>query len=119
MDVRLTPLERAAIAAILAERPGFEDAIAAQLNSLTKLERENSGGGFYVYFEVAKEAKTVGCASPLGKQTSANVEGLKHGLGLMLWFKNGRVDALEGFSFGEDTTDINLATARFEMVTAP
>jgi hypothetical protein len=46
----------------------------------------------------------------------ANVVGLEHGMGFLLWLRDGHVHKLEGFSYGESTSDIDFERVGFGAV---
>jgi hypothetical protein len=50
-----------------------------------------------------------------GLAQQARLDGLEHGMGFILWLKEGYADCLEGYSYGESTTGIILEAASFEV----
>ena len=115
-----TELERAALSSIFAEHldlaPGLEDQLAGAIVT----ERENTGGGFFTTIRVSDDARPVNGPRVLGHATSANVEGLEHGLGFVLFMADGKLDLLEGFAWGpENTAQLNLADVCFNIFMAP
>jgi hypothetical protein len=74
-----------------------EQAARARLAS-----RELSGVGFFCSFEVPREAPRLQAAASLWiGDVNAEVSGLKHGAGFVLFIRDGRLDMLEGFSYDE------------------
>jgi len=49
----------------------------------------------------------------------AKIDGLDHGMGFILWLKDGYLDCLEGYSYEENTTAVVLEHAVFDMVDDP
>jgi hypothetical protein len=112
----LTPLELAVLRAIyemhLADRAAFE----AQVSTATVLRRENTGAGFYTRFAVERASSAPVGGERLRNGPEARIDGLEHGMGFILWLKDGYADCLEGYSYGESTTGIALEQAGFEIV---
>jgi len=105
--MELLPLERAAIETLVSrEKPGYSE-LRRQLDSCRVTSREMTGVGFFTGLEVDPSAppapKSVG--NPLGHghrfpdDAYADVDGLEHGAGFVLWLAEGRLEALEGFSY--------------------
>jgi hypothetical protein len=91
-------------------------ALEAQLSTATFVSRENTGAGFYTRFAVerASSAALTGERSRAGPETK--IEGLSHGMGFILWLKEGYADCLEGYSYAEPTTGIVLEAVGFEIL---
>jgi hypothetical protein len=110
-----TPLEQAVLSAICEEHPNDRAAMEAQLSTATLRSRENTGAGFFTYLDV----KRVGI-SPIGGPRlrdgpNAKVEGLQHGMGFILWFKEGYADCLEGYAYAGSTTKVDWRSVTFEL----
>ena len=112
---KLSNLERAELDAIALQMPERTDGLMLQLREARVTGRENTGAGFYTTLDVPPSAGTVEVKSPIGNVGTALV-GLKHGIGLMLWLTDGRMHKLEGYSFGESTSDINFEQVDFGLV---
>ena len=112
----LTKLEIAVMRSIFAETPMLEAALLAQLQHAKTADRENTGAGFFTKLHVDDEANSIDCPRVLGNETLARVEGLSEPMGFVLFTKNGRLDLLEGFTFGpESTADLDLQSVEFEL----
>ena len=111
-----TPLERAVLTAICEMYSSDQAALEAQLSTATLLSRENTGAGFYTRFAVerAASAPLTGARSRAGPETK--IDGLRHGMGFILWLKEGYADCLEGYSYGESTTGFALEAVGFEIL---
>ncbi|WP_420143726.1 hypothetical protein [Sphingobium sp.] len=117
---QLTELERAAIEAILAEKPEHFGPLSEQLQSVTVEKRENTGGGFFTTISVSSLAQAATVSSPLGLNVYANIDGMEHGLGMLLFFERGRMSLLEGHSVGgENTSAIEFGTVAFAINDSP
>ena len=112
---KLSPLERAVLVAIARQVADDADAFDGQQANVQVLARENTGAGFYTTFAVGAGRPLAGTSSPLG-DVGATVTGLQHGMGFMLWLKNGWLHQLEGYTYGEDTTGIDFDRAEFSNV---
>lgn len=114
MVAHLTPLEHAVVASLCELWPEHADAIRAQLEKARVTLRENTGGGFVTTFEVPP-----GLPQMLpGMPTSDHVEivGLEQGMGFHLASNAGRLDSLEGSSYGEDTSELDPERVSFRLV---
>ncbi len=110
-----TPLEEAVLHSIFAETPDVQSALEEQLRNASVLERENSGAGFFTTID-SHGAERLNTPHVLGLETCAEVAGLEHGLGFVLFMKDGRLDLLEGYTFGsEDTSQFDLANLSFKI----
>lgn len=111
-----TPLERAILTAIcemyLAERAAIE----AQLSSASLLSRTNTGAGFYTRFAVDRASSNAIGGERFRDGPEMKLDGLEHGLGCILWLKEGYADCLEAYSYEESTIGIALETTGFEIV---
>ena len=110
-----TPLEQAVLSAICEEHPNDRAAMEAQLSTATLKTRENTGAGFFTYFDVQR----IGI-SPLGGRRlrdgpNAKIKGLQHGMGFILWFKEGYAHCLEGYAHADSTTEVDWQSVAFEL----
>lgn len=130
-DVAMTefvPIEQTAIDAILNELIEQRAAIAQQLiGSRVQLigsrvmSRENTGGGFFTELEVSMSTHRLTHAlEPIGQNVHIAVSGLEYGHGMILHFKDGYANLLEGYSVGgEDTSAIDFSHVRFALIDRP
>ena len=111
--MELTPLERAVIETLLArEEPGYDN-LRAQIGSCRVTGREMTGVGFYTALEVDATASPAPPAvgNPVGQghefpdDVYADLDGLRHGVGFLLWLDDGRLATLEGFTYDEPWPD--------------
>jgi hypothetical protein len=105
-------LERAVIEAIGRQYPEHASGLAAQIATARVTERENTGCGMYLTFEVDPSApKIVPESSPLG-WVSSWIGGLE--VQFMVYVKEGLIALIEGFSFGDvDISDVELSDPSF------
>jgi len=69
---------------------------------------------------VAEDASRVTSPKVLGYETQARVSGLEHGIGFVLFMEDGRLDLLEGFAWGpESTAGLNLTALELEVYKQP
>ena len=92
--------------------PGL-DSLRAQLRSCVVTAREMTGVGFLTSLHVKGSAARLPLSQPfrLGG-VAAEIEGLDHGAGFILFLENGLLETLEGFSFDEPWPK---SEARFEL----
>jgi hypothetical protein len=115
-----TKLELAALHSIFVETPQYADGLAVQLAGASVAARENTGGGFFTTISVAADIPQIPGPRVLGHETYASVEGLNHGMGFVLFMKDGYLNLLEGYSVGyENTASSNLATVTFTISGLP
>ena len=111
-----SPLEQAVLTAICEMYSSDQAVLGAQLATATLLSCENTGAGFYTRFAVerAASATLAGGRSRAGPETK--IDGLRHGMGFILWLKEGYADCLEAYSYGESTTGLALEAVGFEVL---
>lgn len=112
----LTPLEHAVLRAICDKHPADRAALEAQLSTASVLRRENTGAGFFTYFSFDRTSNAPIGGDRLRNGPTVKVEGLEHGMGFILWLKQGYVDNLEGYSYAGSTTDIAFDRVFFEVL---
>jgi hypothetical protein len=113
---RLSLLERAVLVDIARQMPDYTEALTHQLTQAKVVGRENTGVGFYTTLDVASVYPIRGLSSPIS-HVGATVAHLQHGMGFLLWLKEGRMHKLEGFSYGgESTSDIDFESVHFELI---
>ena len=113
-----TSLERAVLNAICEIHRVDRLALEVQLSTATFLGRENTGAGFYTYFTVERNSKGLINGERLRGGPEAEIDGLQHGMGFILWLKEGYVDCLEGYSYGESTSGVVLEKVGFKILKA-
>ncbi len=111
----LSSLEQAVLEAIALQVPEVADALAGHQEKVRVTARENTGAGFYTSLDVPHRSPIKGIASPLG-DVGAAVVGLQHGMGFLLWLRDGHIHQLEGYSFEESTSGIDFERVAFGAV---
>ena len=105
----LTPLERAVVDTLLSrDGPGYAE-LREQATHARVVTRETTGVGFYTTIEVDADAPpSPACVgNPVGQghdfpdEVHAELDGLEHGAGFLLWLEGGRLETLEGFAYAE------------------
>jgi hypothetical protein len=115
-----TVLERAVLRAVCEMHPEDRVALEAQLATATFQSRKNDGYGFFTYFVVDRTSTPpIGGLRLRNGPPTAQIDGLKHGMGFILWLEDGYADCLEGYPFDESTAEINLETVGFDLSTNP
>ncbi len=113
----LSDLERAVLDAIAAQVPEHAPALSGQISSAQVVGRENTGAGFFTKLAVTAGDKMPAARSPLG-DIGADIEGIKHGMGFLLWLQDGVADTLEGYTYEESTEGLDFVHAGFSDVRA-
>ncbi len=111
-----TSLEQAVLRAICETHVADRSALEAQLSTATVLRRENTGAGFYTDFSIERASHPAIGGERMRSGPAAKVDGLKQGMGFILWLKEGYVHHLEGYSYGESTTEIDFEQTEFEIL---
>lgn len=101
MVERLTALEDAVIRKLLEGDHPFLAALRKQAANAKLRSREFTGAGFYSSFQVEPESMKAGDRDYQLDDVLADVEGLAHGAGFILYVRAGLLDLLEGYSYDE------------------
>src|SRR5579864_3063429 len=96
-----TPLERAVLRAICEKHSVDRVALETQLSNATVIGRVNTGAGFYTQIIMQRDSVPSVGGERLRSGPMATVEGLEHGMGFILWLKEGFADSLEGYCYDE------------------
>lgn len=105
---------------IFLETPELAPDLERQMERANATKRENTGCGFFTTIAVPADALQVSTPSVLGYETHARVHGLEHGLGFVLFMREGRMYLLEGYAWGsEGTASLDLFNLTFEIFNAP
>lgn len=109
-------LEKAALHAIFHEHPETALLLRQQFDSASVVARENTGRGFITTMLVPESTAAVRGHHILGQLISAQVEGLRHGVGFALLLKEGRLHVLDGHCRAdENTSDLDFARIGFTI----
>jgi hypothetical protein len=111
-----TLLERAVLRAICEAYPVDRAALESQLSAAIVLSRENTGAGFYTRLAIERSSGTPIGGDRLRRGPAVRIGGLEHGMGFILWLKEGYADCLEGYCYEESTTRIALEVVGFEIL---
>jgi hypothetical protein len=95
----------------LTDKPALE----AQFASAIVVSRDNTGAGFYTNFTVTHDSSMAVRGERLRNGPSGTIEGLKYGMGFILWLTDGFANCLEGYSYDESTVEIDFEKASFEV----
>jgi hypothetical protein len=111
----LWPLERAALLEFAGLHPAAADALRQQIATVRVTSFENTGVGFFSSLTVDSAAPVILHGSPLG-EVHGEVLGVPHGMGFLLFLKDGRATLLEGFSYaGSSTESIDFERAIYAL----
>ena len=113
-----TPLERTVLDWICKRSHEEGVALAVQISSATIRSRENTGHGFYTRFDVDRiSTGAIGGkrSQDLRDGPQAKIAGLQHGMGFILWLRDGYATHLEGYGYEEDIAGFDLWDLAFEL----
>lgn len=116
MGPDFTSLERAVLGAVCEMHMADRDALEAQLSTATVRSRENTGAGFFTSIGVQRSGLVAIGGERLRNGPEARIDGFQHGMGFILWLKEGYLDCLEGYSYDDSTAGIDLERIGFEIV---
>jgi hypothetical protein len=86
-----------------------------QWRSASLKSRELSGAGFYTNFTIPSEVPRLDTKDFRIGDVLADLGDLKYGAGFILWVKDGTLDFLEAYSYGEDWPPVSDSfTLRYE-----
>jgi hypothetical protein len=101
----LTPLERDVIATLVRPEHPLMDALRAQLAACRIKSREFTGVGFFTHIVVPQRLAVAGIGRLTLSTVAADIEGVEHGAGFVLFIEDGMLDVLEGFTYDEPWPD--------------
>ena len=117
--MEFTELELAALHAMFSERPELALQLERQLSAATVVERENTGVGFFTTIAVPADASPIDILEPLSGETHARLPALSTEMGFVLFFGEGHLQTLEGFTYDGSTAALDLANVAFDIVKLP
>lgn len=101
MPVELNEFEKRVLDALFGMCGPDERLLRAQLATVTELDRDFTGPGYYLNFAMPSLMFKLSPGSyPLG-HVSFEVEGVEHGGGALLWIDDGQLASLEVYLHGE------------------
>ena len=125
MTEGIAPLERAVLELLLSRDEEGYETLRAQAATATAAHREMTGAGFYTDLSVDRTlpaaprhvGNPLGHGHDFGDDAYAEIEGLEHGAGFVLWLEDGWLSCLEGFSYAEPWPDtVSRVSVRWESV---
>ena len=104
--MELTELERAVLEKLFAGDTTRLRVLRDQLNASTVRERERTGTGFLTRFDVDRGAVPPVDRSGHFGDVDADIDGLAHGAGFLVWIGDGYLEELEGYSYDEPWPEV-------------
>ena len=101
MSNGLTLLEEAVLQMLLAGDHPILKKLRRQLEHCHASRREVSGAGFYTTIEVSDAVEAIPDSCLRFGDVIAQIDGLHHGAGFLLYVEHGRIKMLEGYSYDE------------------
>lgn len=92
---------------ILCEIPEMAEVLLKQYESAIVLNREFTGCGFFTKYQIndeylsLKQKKNIELGS-----VEANINNVQDGVGFVLYIRNGFIDSLEGYTYGEPWPEV-------------
>jgi hypothetical protein len=96
----LLVLARQLVPLLLSGRDSNSEVLRRQYGTSRITEVTLTGVGFYIDFEIALDAVLTQPLNLSGGSVFIEVEGVPHGAGCVLFVRDGRLDSLEGFTYG-------------------
>jgi hypothetical protein len=98
----LTTIEKQIMHALLAGEDGMLSILREQLRFARVSARKMSGVGFFTTFQIPSEVvRITECSTFKLGDVNGDALNVKHGIGFLLYVKNGALDALEGYTYDE------------------
>ena len=87
---------------LIEEKAELSNILLKQYNNATVVNRKFTGVGFFTDFEISDKSLII--REPLNFEfgsVQAETPHLQHGIGFILFIRNGFIDFLEGYTYGE------------------
>lgn len=109
-------LEKMVVEKILSGDDRVLDILRKQYNDSVVESREFTGAGFYTTFKINDSAPMlVGKNSFQLGDVIGTIKGVKYGVGFVLFIKDGKIDFLEGYTYGEEKWPENIEDFRLSF----
>jgi len=114
----LSEFERGVLEKLLEGENPVLVALRLQLDFVTVKDREWTGVGFYTSLHVLDGAAAAPelARTHVGAGVHAEIPGVEHGAGFVLWIRDGFLDCLEGYCYDETWNDPPLT---FKLSSTP
>ena len=111
----LWDIERAVLEATAQDYPKSANALRLLAQTAMVVDFENTGAGFFSTIMVSDDAPPLRENSPLDG-AYANVEGIEHGMGFLVFLKDSRVSLIEGYCHGDvSTVGLDFSRVKFDL----
>jgi hypothetical protein len=118
---QMQDLEREAIGLILDQDGSQFEVLREQLTRSTVHQRHMTGAGFFTSLRIPEGAPAAPedlkgplRLGPSGAAVVADIDGLSHGAGFVLWLDGDRLDQLEGFTLGDEAWPDQIHSFAFQ-----
>lgn len=102
MNQEFSPLERAVLEMMTAGTHPLLCKLRTQLGALCVASREETGVGFFLYLDIDRTAyPPIEPRDFTVSDVKAEIQGLAHGAGFVLFVRDGYMTDLEGFAYDE------------------
>jgi hypothetical protein len=111
----LWAIEREILAIAATEYPASAEAIRLQAATAQVVDFKNTGVGFFSDLAIAENVPTIVETSPLDSALGT-LPGIEHGMGFLVFLKEGRLSMIEGYVNGDgSTTGIDFSKVAFKL----
>lgn len=111
----LWPIEREVLEITATEYPASHEVLRRQIEGVQVVSFENSGAGFFSNLAVSADAPRLVETSPLSG-AQGDVVGIEHGMGFIVFLREGRISMIEGYCNGDTPTqDFDFSGSTFEL----
>jgi hypothetical protein len=121
--IALIPLEQAVMRMLLDGDDPVLRALSEQFSLASVKSRRLTGAGFYLDFQIPDSSHRLGNRNMTFDDVMAEIEGLQHGAGFVLFVRDGVIETLEGYSYDElwptNVQHFELSYIRWETVERP
>lgn len=114
---RLWPIERAILEAAISDYPALAEILRQQIDAAQVAEFKNTGAGFFSTLSVSAHVPRLPDKSPLDVGLGS-VAHLEHGMGFLLFLKDGYVHLIEAYTFGPVST-VGLEFEKVQFAVKP
>lgn len=115
----LWSIERDVLEMTAMKYPASGAVLRRQIETAQVVSFENSGAGFFSNLAIGEDTPLLVETSPL-RGPYGDVFGIEHGMGFIIFLKEGRIFMIEGYCYGGTPThDFDFASSTYELRLRP
>jgi hypothetical protein len=111
--MKLNKLEKAVLEEMITRNPVDAAALNLQVKRAAVSRRENTGAGFYTYFELLDFHEVI--TNRIISDVYGKIDKLINPMIFVLFTESGHIKMLEGAATAENTTSIDFSKVSFEI----